>query len=187
MTDLTEPIFDILDAQAANLARITTGLTLDGTNPAGGQVTLWGPRCDLIRLYDTPIRLINDKALENWERMVVLRPLTNDEAARVTSRNDRDVQYRIDVAVRLLESEIKQDRLNVLDVDRRWTTNPLAIKAHKLLYDIHHIFHDNLLLTTDACPNGLVDHQSYAVRWVVDYDYPFSVFSLIATARRSGW
>lgn len=178
----------VLEAQRDNMARIVTGLELPGTDGYGNNVALNGPAPDLVRLYDTPLRLIEGAALANWERLITLNPLLDQTAGRVVQRDDRTINYMMQVMVRLLPSEEAVDRVQVLSGDNSniRTTNPLATKAHNLLHDMRLAFFDNLFLTTIACPSGLVSDQSYSISWEPGVDYPYSMFTFEVTAEVSG-
>lgn len=183
---LDEPMYRILRAQAANIARIETDLILPGTDGQGNQIMLWGPRPDVIRLYDTPFRLFEDAALQNWERLVTLMPLLDEPIARITSRADRVFRYQVQFLVRLKDSEMTADRGQV-SIDGMRTTNVLAQKAHKLIYDWHHVFHDNLLLPDDDCAQGLVDDAGYIMSWEPGVEYPAALFTAEITGTRSAY
>lgn len=182
---LEEPMFRILRAQQANIARIATDLEVDGTDAEGNQVSLWGPRPDVIRLYDTPLRMFEDSALEQWERLITLNPVLDSDAGRVVGRSDRDVRYQVQFMVRLTEIEIARDRSATSVNGVR--DSPLAVKAHKLVYDFHHVFFDNHHLITDDCAQGLVDDARYDMRWDPGMDWPYALFVADVAARRSGW
>lgn len=188
---LNEPNYRILKAQSLNLQRIATDLVLDGTDYKGDNIKLWGPRPDVIRLYDTPLRFVQDNLIANWERIITLTPLSDVEAARIVQRRDATVTYQIHVLVRLTDAEVNQDRLEVF-ADAVRTDSPLAIKAHKAVHDITRLLDDNMhLIGLDTeeptCANsGLVDHASYAVEWQPGVEYPESLFTITVTAERAG-
>ena len=181
---LLEPVYRILRAQQANIARITTDIEVDGTT-GRETVLLWGPAPNVVRLYDTPLRFYQDAAIEAWERIITLNPVFDEDAGRIIGRNDRTVSYQVQFLVRLTEAEMAADRgtstAGVL------ADAPLAEKAHKLIYDWHHVFHDDLHLETDDCPQGLVDDATYRMRWDPGVEWPFALFVAEVTASRSGW
>lgn len=187
MPQLEEPMFRILTAQAKNLARMGSGVIMPGTTGQGENITLWGPAPDVIRLYDRPLRFIEGNALDNWERIITLAPVVDSPAGRVTGRNDRNFRYQIHFFVRLLDSEQAADRSAVLTGNRD-ASNPLAVKAHRLIYDFHHTFFDNIHLTgDDLCPTGLVDDADYTMAWDAGTEYPNTLFVADVSGSRSAW
>lgn len=182
---LEEPIFLVLQAQRDNIARIATALELPGTTASGENVLLWGPQPNVIRLYDTPLRFVQDSKMGSWERIVTLYPVSEEEGARITSRVDKTIAYHIQFLIRLLESEVTTDREQVL-ADAVRTNNPLAQKVHRFLYDFHHVFRDDIQLETVACPQGLVDDSSYRLVWN-DVEYPQVVITAEVSATFIGW
>jgi len=174
MPALEEPIYQVLRAQQANIARIASGLVVSGTGGNGGAVTLWGATPNIVRLYDRPLRFAQDAAKEGWERIITLLPVVNDGADRIVGRNDRRAQYQVQMLVRLTQQEVTADRQQVV-IGGVVDDNPLAAKMHRLLYDFHHVFFDNHLLATDDCPNGLVDDAKYSLAWAADADYPMAL------------
>lgn len=184
-TRLDEPMYRVLKAQALNIARIDDQVVIPGTDGHGNQVQLHGPRPNVIRLYDTPLRLYEDAALMNWERIVTLMPLTDDTGSRLATRTDRTLRYQVQFLVRLLDSEIAADRVQASPKGLR--DNTLALKAHRLIYDWHHVFHDNMLLPDEDCEQGLVDDASYSLSWEPGVEYPGTLFSAEITATRSAW
>lgn len=183
---LSEPFYRILLAQQANLARIQTGVVLEGTTGEGEQIELWGPKPDIIRLHDAPLRFAQDTVLENWERIITLGPLRNAPDARIVSRSDRFIGYQIQLLTRLTEAEIVADRSQVVQAGTR-PMNPLSEKLHKLVYDFHHVFFDHHHLPTEACPNGLVDDQDYTLSFEPGIEYPLALVVIEVTAKVSGW
>lgn len=185
---LEEPVYRILLAQQANIARITEGLVLEGTSGDGREIELWGPAPNLIRLYDKPIRFIERPVLENWERIITLAPVNDNDAGRFASRDDRSVTYQVNFLVRLTDSEQREDR----EALTQTPTAPISVgllapKAHRLLYDWHHVFFDNHHLITSDCPQGLVDDASYGVEWEPTVEYPYSLFTAVVRCQRAAW
>lgn len=181
-----EPLYQIMRAQARNIQRIATGLLLNGTTAAGGPLVLHGPRPNVIRLYDKPMRMIEGGAKENWERIVTITPVADSSGARFAARNDRTFAYMVMFLLRLTEAEKAADHDDVLS-DGLVTVNRLARKCHRTIYDWHLIFHDALHLLTDDCPQGLVDDASYSLRWDVSVDYPQAMFVAEVRGTRSAW
>jgi len=185
-TQPEEPMYLILKAQQANIARIASDLVLPGTDGQGNNIKLWGPQPTVIRLYDTPTRFVNATAMENWERIITLSPIEDTVAARVFQRNDRTFQYVVQFLTRLLDSEIDADRAEAV-TDGVKASNPLAVKAHRLVYDWHHVFHDDLLLETAGCPQGLIDDAGYTLQWDPGVEYPYALFIATVVGQRSAW
>lgn len=181
-----EPMYLILKAQAANIARIQTDLVLPGTTGTGDQVKLWGPTPELVRLYDTPVRFVQADVLENWERIVTLAPIADVPTERFAARTDRSFQYMIHFLIRLLDSEIDADTQEVV-TDGLKATNPLALKAHRFIFDFHHVFFDDQHLETVECTQGLVDDADYELRWDSNIEYPMALFTARVTGTRSAW
>lgn len=185
---LNEPVYRVLRAQAANIQRINEGLVLAGTDGQGSQIELWGPQPNVIRLYDTPMRFYEDAALNAWERIITLMPVFDRTGARFTGRADRQIVYQVQFLVRLTDREMARDR-EVSSIEGIRPDNPLAEKAHRLVFDWHHVFHDNPFLAglDEDCPNGLVDDASYDMAWEPGVLYPTSLFTATITATRSAW
>lgn len=184
---LEERMYLILKAQSENLATIATDLILPGTTPFGTQIKLWGPAPDLIRMYDTPLRFIQTGILEGWERLITLAPLTDNQRAAIVGRSDRDFRYQISVLVRLTEAEIESDRTNIVVGNLRADT-PLARKAHRLIYDFHHVFHNNLSLSgTSVSTECLVSHSEYNMVWDPGVTYPNALFTAEVSGIVAGW
>jgi hypothetical protein len=181
-----EPMLRILEAQQANIARIETDLVVPGTTGDGSQIRLWGPRPDVIRLYDTPLAFVQAGVLQNWDAIISLMPLQDSSREQIINRNDRGFRYMVQFLVRLQDSEIGTDRAQAV-VDGVKADNPLAAKAHRLVYDWHHVFHDNIHLETDECPQGLVDHAEYDMTWEPGVEYPMALFTAEVTGHRSAW
>jgi hypothetical protein len=186
MTDqLLEPMYRILKAQQANIARIATDLVLPGTTGQGTNIKLWGPAPDIVRLYDTPVRLIEAGALDNWERIVTLSPLEDSDApGRVIRRNDRNFRYQVTFLTRLTESEQATDHDYASSGGVK--DSLLAKKAHKFVYDWHHVFFDDLQLSDADCPI-LADDQMYRLLWDPGTEYPMALFVAEVTGTRSAW
>lgn len=182
---LNDPLYQIMVAQGNNIARIAEGLILEGTDGQGTQRELWGPRPDIIRLYDSPLRMNEDAALDAWQRIVTINPVNARGIARIVNRNDRSFMYQVQFLVRLTEREISADRTakQGLQLDA-----PLAVKAHKLLHDWHNVFFDDLHLETADCPQGLVDDAEYEVAWEPGaIQWPNVLFSVLVSGTRGGW
>lgn len=182
---LEEPMYQILKAQQANIARIETGLVVEGTTGTGEEVILWGPTPDLIRLYDTPTRLVQADAMDAWERIVTLAPLEDNSEARIVHRDDRVYRYIVQFLIRLTVPEQEADHAEMVKGGVK-PSNPLALKSHRLIYDWLHVFHDNLLLETADCPQGLVDTASYRLLWDPGIEYPSVMFAAEVTGSLSG-
>jgi hypothetical protein len=172
---LTDPDYLVMEAQQANIARIDSGVVLLGTDGNGDQIELFGPTPDLILMWDEPIRLIEDSVLQGWERIITIRPSTNNIVGANTARTDRVFLYTVFFLVRLNQQEISADRAKVV-TDGVRARNSLAQKVHKLKQDFHHVFYDNLNLITDDCPSGVVNHAQYNLRYSQDLSYPQALF-----------
>lgn len=183
---LEEPMYRILRAQAANLQRIQTGVQLDGTDGNGNPIVLWGPMPDLIRLYDTPLAFVETQALESWERIITLTPAATGRESRIANRVDRTFQYTVSMLVRLSQREMDSERQQVLVGNRR-VDNALAEKMHRLLYDFHHVFFDNIFLRTEECDVGLVDDADYDTTWEQAVEFPYSLVTMSVSGTRSSW
>lgn len=198
MPELLERTFQILKAQQANIARIVPGLVVDSTTGEGDPVTLWGPSPDVIRLYDRPLRFMEAAALSGWERIITIMPLGDSGVARALNRNDRIVKYQVQFLTRLTELEMANDRQAVMQGvgENVPVLSPLAEKAHKLVWDFHHIFFSNLNLrpwdpvsntVQEKCPQGLVDDADYDMSWDAGVDYPFCLFTAQVACQVSAW
>jgi len=188
-SEVEDPMYEILMAQAANVARIETGLVVDGTTGTGSQITLWGPTPNIVRLYDTPMRLIADNTLENWERIITLSPIADNEDGRVVQRNDRVLRYQVHFGVRLTQQEQEDDRVALFTANAAGnlrTESFLAKKAHRLIHDFAAVFADDLSLEASAGCH-LVDHSSFSLSWVTDIEYPMSVHVADVMAQVSGY
>lgn len=184
--DLNERMYQILVAQQANIARIKADLILEGTTGNGDQILLNGPRPDLIRLHDQPLRFAQDSAIENWERLITLTPTHVRPAARITSRTDRDFGYQVQILVRLTDREQFSDREQLVQGGKR-QENPLSEKLHRLLQDFHHVFFDDQHLVTDECPQGLVDDADYSIAFEPGVEYPMALVTLDVVGTAAAW
>lgn len=173
-------------AQAENLARIDTGLEVERPDGEGNLIELHGPQLDIIRLYDRPIRFIEDDVLADWHRIATIEPLAVGSDARVFGRADANFAYKVSFLVRLDEVEQAKD-LESFMVDRREHVNPLAERVHKLLSDFHHVFHDRLELQTEDCPSGIVDHQTCSTTFDQSVVYPYALFVATVAGKVSAW
>lgn len=182
---LEEPIYRILKAQQANIARIKAGLVLDGTDGAGNQIALWGPRPDLVRLWDHPLRFVETAKLKDWERIITLAPIRDSSGGRFAMREDRIIRYQIHFLVRLTEREQGADADSAtIGVE---TESILAQKVHRLKYDFHHVFWDRWSLIDEDCPQGLLDHTGYTMDWAPEQQYPFAMMTAAVEGTRAAW
>ena len=180
-----EPMYQILEAQQQNIARIEPDLVLPGTSASGDQVKLHSKKPNLIRLYDTPTRIVQASALEKWETIITLTPMELLEDGKITNRNDRIFKYLVIFLVQLTPAEQSADATQMVSGGIK-SENYLSIKAHRLAYDWHHIFHDDLhLMESPGCT--LIDTAGYNLRWDPGVEYPMSMFVAEVTGQRSGW
>lgn len=185
ITQLEEPMYRILTAQQQNIGRITPGLVVDGTTSSGDQVKLWSKTPNLIRLYDTPARIVHANAISNWETIITLNPISDTEAGKMANRDDRVFTYSVQFLVRLTTSEQEEDARQAVSGGIK-AQNFLSVKAHRLVYDWHHIFHDDLhLMQSPGCT--LIDFASYNMQWDPGVEYPEALFIAQVTGERSGW
>lgn len=181
---LEEPLFRVLKAQQANLSRIKKDLLLPGTDWRGDNIRLWGPTPNVIRLYDTPLRFIEGDALSGWERILTLSPVGDRDRAAIVNRNDRTFTYHINCLVRLTPPEERTDRQQTLTNAVR-ALNPLAEKAHKLLFDIEHLLYDDENLS-DSAESCLVMHSTWRIIWEPNVMYPMNMFIVEVTSDWGG-
>lgn len=188
-----EPLLRILKAQQANIARIDTDVLMPGTTGEGENIRLWGPQPDIIRLYDTPLRMFHAGAFQkSWQRVITIGPLTDENIGRVVGRVDRSFRYAIQFLVRLTEKEQQDDRDAIIKPSYSQppgveAENPLAEKAHRLVYDFAHVFWDRLNLPVSGCPQGLVDDATYRLTWEPGVEYPMALFVAEVVGTRSAW
>lgn len=169
-----DPLHRAMDAQATNLGRLGSGETLDGTDNEGQPKVLTCPAPNIIRLWDTPLRMLASAVHAGLERALTIHPAMDDELGRIVQRKDREYEYWIHGVVRLTRDEEQADAA------AGGTDNPLALKVDHLLHDVKLLVDDNNLLITDDCPSGLVSSAFYGVRYnPKDVQYPTAMFILV--------
>lgn len=170
-----DPTFRVMAAQANNLARIVEGLEVNGAS-LEGRHTLIGPAPAIIKLHDTPTRLFENQRFLEHDRMFTLAPLLDGPTDRSMGRKGRQIAYIVMGVVQLTRAEQQQD------VEEKGADNLLARKADALSWDFRCIFNDNIHLTSDQCPNGLVDDSDFSIEWSQQVTYPRAVFIATVTA-----
>lgn len=178
----TESLFQILQRQRENLERIDTGVVVSGSG--GETVTLIGPPIDMVRLYDVPVRFLEEQ-YATAERIVTLFPVSDVPTSRVVNRIDRLIRYQIQCYVVLTDAEQERDNRE------KGVNNPLATKASNLVHDVRWTFYDNDLLqpivagVPDSSDVGLVDDAAMEVSYVSDIEYPGALFVMDVTCQWS--
>lgn len=165
-------LHQIMAAQAANIARIRTGLVLESG------ATMVGPRPDLVRLHDQPVRIKQDfDEFRQAKLIYTIGPLTDDPEDRVMGVDGRRMIYMIVGLVSLSEDEQRQEQAE------RGTGHLLARRADEAIHDLKRVLRDNLHLKTDACRTGYVDDLAVAVRWDPEVQWPRIMFLVECTSR----
>lgn len=172
-------MIEVLHRQTRNLQRIDTGVDVHwkyGHNQR--TFTLIGPKIDLIKLFDQPIRLMKEDRLINddgqpWERIVTLSPTGQTFPGAIGARTDGRLTYRMLVACRITEAERKADHVEGVIGSR------LGDKIDALLHDVLRVFYADLHLhRIPGDPHGpendtLLSGQTISCTVNPEVDYPW--------------
>lgn len=154
-----DPLYRVIAAQVLNLQRIEEGEVI-------GDHTIIGPAPSVIRLNDDPLRLQAKKKYEDATHILTLGPLNNAGDARITSRDDRIVEYLIVALIQLTRAE------QVVEEEEEGEGSQLARRVDSFLHDFRAVFNDNDHLGYPGCRAGLLDHHTYNVTFDPEMQWP---------------